>query len=212
MPDLPATERFTPDELRLELACALFARRKITSVTGARMAGVDLSHTFQRALGERGIEIVTREQFTRLRGNLEAALSFVIVVADTSVIVNLVRVGHDRLLQKIYGEVWIPQKVADEFRWQVSVNPRFHGLSLPGWLQIRNPSAIPPNLRDNDRLDAGECAALALAVEIRADAILIDEENGTRHRGGNGIKASRHPRHPAARKKRRADFFFDPGF
>ncbi|HEY5040900.1 MAG TPA: UPF0175 family protein [Verrucomicrobiae bacterium] len=62
MPDLPATERFTPDELRLELACALFSQRKITSITGARMAGVDL-FTFQGALGERGIEIVTREQF-----------------------------------------------------------------------------------------------------------------------------------------------------
>lgn len=62
MPDLPATERFTPEELRLELACALFAQHKVSSITGARMAGVDL-FTFQRALGERGIEIVTAKQF-----------------------------------------------------------------------------------------------------------------------------------------------------
>jgi predicted HTH domain antitoxin len=60
MPDLPATEQFSAEELRLELACALFARRKISSVTGARMAGVDL-FTFQRALGERGIDIVTEK-------------------------------------------------------------------------------------------------------------------------------------------------------
>jgi uncharacterized protein len=112
----------------------------------------------------------------------------VIVVADTSVIVNLVRVGHGQLLQKIYREVWIPTKVAEEFRWQVSVNPRFHGLSLPGWLQIRDPSAIPQNLRNNDRLDPGECAALALAVEIHADAILIDEENGREIAAEMGLK------------------------
>jgi predicted HTH domain antitoxin len=62
MPDLPATERFTPDELRLELACALFAQGKITSITGARMAGVDL-FTFQGALGERRVEIITQKQF-----------------------------------------------------------------------------------------------------------------------------------------------------
>ena len=62
VPDLPATERFSPDELRLELACALFAQRKVSSITGSRMAGVDL-FTFQRALGERQIEIVTLEQF-----------------------------------------------------------------------------------------------------------------------------------------------------
>jgi predicted HTH domain antitoxin len=60
MPDLAATERFSPEELRLELACALFAQRKVSSVTGARMAGVDL-FAFQRALGERGIEIVTEK-------------------------------------------------------------------------------------------------------------------------------------------------------
>jgi predicted HTH domain antitoxin len=60
VPDLPATEQFSPEELRLELACALFARRKISSITGARMAGVDL-FTFQRALGERRIDIVTEK-------------------------------------------------------------------------------------------------------------------------------------------------------
>jgi len=60
VPDLPATVQFSPEELRLELACALFARRKISSVTGARMAGVDL-FAFQRALGERGIDIVTEK-------------------------------------------------------------------------------------------------------------------------------------------------------
>jgi predicted HTH domain antitoxin len=64
LPDLPATERFSPDEFRLELACALFAQRKVSSITGSRLAGVDL-FTFQGALGERGIEIVTREQLAQ---------------------------------------------------------------------------------------------------------------------------------------------------
>ncbi len=101
-----------------------------------------------------------------------------IVVADTSVIVNLVRVGHDQLLRRIYQEVWIPGKVAEEFVWQASVNPPFQGLQLPAWLQIREPAAISPTLLANDLLDDGERAALALAVEMHADAILIDEKNG----------------------------------
>ena len=44
----------TADDLRLELACALYARGKIRAVGGAHMAGVDL-FTFQGALKERGI-------------------------------------------------------------------------------------------------------------------------------------------------------------
>ena len=61
LPDLPAPERFSPDELRRELACALFAQRKVSAITNARMDGVGL-FTFQRALGERQIEIATSKQ------------------------------------------------------------------------------------------------------------------------------------------------------
>ena len=60
LPDVPVTERLSADQLRLELACALFAQRKVSAIAGARLAGVDL-FTFQHALGERGIEIVTEK-------------------------------------------------------------------------------------------------------------------------------------------------------
>jgi predicted HTH domain antitoxin len=61
LPDVPATEDLSPEDLRLELACALFAQHKVSSIAGARLAGVDL-FSFQRALGERGIDIVTAKQ------------------------------------------------------------------------------------------------------------------------------------------------------
>lgn len=44
----------TPEEPRLELACALYARSKLTKVRGAELAGVDF-FTFQQALQERRI-------------------------------------------------------------------------------------------------------------------------------------------------------------
>jgi len=102
----------------------------------------------------------------------------VIVVADTSVVLNLTRVGHDGLLRSLFQEVWIPPEVHREFVWQASVNPRFRGLQPPAWLQLRAPAAILEPLRANPRLDDGERAALSLALELHADAILIDEENG----------------------------------
>ena len=58
LPDNPSLGQFTPGELRIELACALFARGKIGKARGAEVAGVDLI-AFQRALGERGMESYT---------------------------------------------------------------------------------------------------------------------------------------------------------
>jgi predicted HTH domain antitoxin len=63
VPDFPAAEQFSPDELRLELACALYGRGKIGKVDGSRMAGVDF-FAFQRALGERNIPQYTEEMLT----------------------------------------------------------------------------------------------------------------------------------------------------
>ena len=58
LPDLPAVTRMTEAELRLELACFLFAQGKIGKVGGADLAGVDFFE-FQRALGERRISSLT---------------------------------------------------------------------------------------------------------------------------------------------------------
>lgn len=43
LPDIPAATRMTEAELRLELACALYAHGKATKVSGAELAGVDFS-------------------------------------------------------------------------------------------------------------------------------------------------------------------------
>ena len=51
LPDIPAATLMTEVELRLELACALYAQGKVTKVSGADLAGVDF-FSFQKALGE----------------------------------------------------------------------------------------------------------------------------------------------------------------
>jgi predicted HTH domain antitoxin len=53
LPDLESTE-LTAADIRLELACALYGRGKLSAVAGAHLADVDLI-SFQGALKERGI-------------------------------------------------------------------------------------------------------------------------------------------------------------
>jgi predicted HTH domain antitoxin len=54
LPDTPATARMSEAEIRLELACALYAQGKVSAVGGTHLADTDLV-SFQGALADRGI-------------------------------------------------------------------------------------------------------------------------------------------------------------
>ena len=60
LPDTIENFRLTPGEVRIELACALYARGLIGRAGAMELAGVDF-FAFQHALGERGISIVTEQ-------------------------------------------------------------------------------------------------------------------------------------------------------
>lgn len=101
-----------------------------------------------------------------------------IVVADTSVLINLCCINRAELLRLLFQEVYIPSEVENEFRRLAERERRFHSLRLPGWVNVRSAAAIPDGVRKNPSLDAGEAAAIALALEMKADAILLDERHG----------------------------------
>ena len=101
-----------------------------------------------------------------------------IVVADTSILINLCRVGQSDLFQSLFHEVVIPPEVSAEFAALTASNPRFSGLCLPSGIREQSPVALLLTVRAAEGLDIGEAAALSLAVEICADAVLIDERRG----------------------------------
>lgn len=98
-----------------------------------------------------------------------------LVVADTSVLLNLCRVGHEHLLPALFREVQIPPAVHREFLQLSQTHPRFRGLALPEWVKTSPAVAVPREVADCPNLDAGETEALSLALQIQADALLIDE-------------------------------------
>ena len=101
-----------------------------------------------------------------------------IVVADTSVILNLCRVQHEYLLEKLFRRVLIPSEVADEFARLTKIEKRFSGLALPKWIEILPaPEPFPAEIIQA-QLDIGESAAIALCLKQKADALLIDEKVG----------------------------------
>ena len=101
-----------------------------------------------------------------------------IVVADASPLVALARIGRLELLHSIFGGVLLPEAVWQEL---VGAGVERSGVSEffeASWVQ-RRPAAdsgLVALLRRD--LGAGESEAIALAREIGADLLLIDERMG----------------------------------
>ena len=99
-----------------------------------------------------------------------------IIVTDTSVILNLCWLRHESVLSKMYEKVFAPTQVVLEFERKVRTDRRFIGLTFPQFVTIAEPLAIPESLLLNPDLDQGEIAALALALERGINDVLIDEK------------------------------------
>jgi predicted nucleic acid-binding protein len=94
-----------------------------------------------------------------------------LVVADTTPIHYLVLTGRDHVLPRLYREIVVPKQVLSELLHEGTPHSVFQWASSPpDWLQVRsgNPDLYP-------LLDPGEAAALAIAVQIRADGLLADD-------------------------------------
>ena len=94
-----------------------------------------------------------------------------LVVSDTSPLTALLQIQRGDLLPLLFDRILIPPAVRAEL-------VREHPV-LPAWLETQAPNSIPAAIADAD-LDAGETQALALALEVHADAVLIDERLGRR--------------------------------
>lgn len=101
-----------------------------------------------------------------------------IVVTDTSVVLNLCALQQERLLAAVFGRVLAPPAVMEEFERLASIDPRFAGLTFPSFVEVSAATQIAPALFLNERLHQGEREALSLAAELGADAVLMDERAG----------------------------------
>lgn len=97
-----------------------------------------------------------------------------IVIADTSPINYLLQIELIDLLPAIYSHVTIPPEVLAELQHEVAPEiVRSWTTNLPSWVAVvSNDGPAPWPI---DQLDSGERAALALALQLRADAVILDD-------------------------------------
>lgn len=101
-----------------------------------------------------------------------------IVVSNTSPLTNLAAIGQFHLLHDLYAELHIADGVwaelnAGGYRW-----PGRDAVAAAAWIQrhrVSNPSLVTLLQRD---LDRGEAETIALALDLQANLILLDEREG----------------------------------
>lgn len=108
-------------------------------------------------------------------------------VSNTSPISNLAIIGRLDLLKRRYGNVRIPPAVARELSALSHAGARagIAAAIADGWLVTETPVAPAPVLPL--ALDAGETEAIALALSLRADVLLMDERRGREAARSQGL-------------------------
>ena len=109
-----------------------------------------------------------------------------IVVADTTPVNYLILIGEIDVLAKLYGRVVIPFAVREELmRSRAPASVQAWIAQPPHWLEILSP--VPVLDAALAKLDAGEREAIALAEELSADQLIVDEIKGRREAERRGL-------------------------
>jgi predicted nucleic acid-binding protein len=94
-----------------------------------------------------------------------------VVISDTSPLNYLVQIGHEDILSKLFPSVIVPPEVVAELLHpRAPATVRTWAEKLPSWISVQ--ASTKPLTAD---IDAGELAALSLAVEIGVNVVLIDD-------------------------------------
>jgi uncharacterized protein len=110
------------------------------------------------------------------------------VVSNTSPIINLAIIGRVNLLRQLYGVILIPDAVYHEIVVLGTGLPGAVEVRTEPWFQRRSvvDTALVAQLRAD--LDPGEAETVALAREVNADLVLLDEKAARRHALSLGLK------------------------
>ncbi|MEZ4685013.1 MAG: DUF3368 domain-containing protein [Bacteroidia bacterium] len=104
-----------------------------------------------------------------------------IVVSDTSPVSNLIELGQIEILPTLFQTVIIPSIVEQELfnHPDPFFKQKLFEITNNAWLEVVDTSQLflPESIK-NARLDPGESFAISLALELKANALLIDERAG----------------------------------
>lgn len=108
------------------------------------------------------------------------------IISNTSPILLLIKLSRLDILQKLYSEILIPEAVYFELE-QGKDKPHYHDISNESWIKIMTVENCPA-LEAQSMLGAGEHEAISLALETKADLIILDDKLARKTAEEKGLK------------------------
>ncbi len=99
----------------------------------------------------------------------------VLVVSNSSVIIALVRICRLDLLEKLFGKVIVPEAVWKEAT--VEGKPGYEKIVRAGFLHVERARNMGLVALLEEFIDTGEAEAIVLALELKADLLLVDDRD-----------------------------------
>jgi uncharacterized protein len=109
------------------------------------------------------------------------------VVSNTSPLMNLAIIGQLDLLRHFYETIHVPDAVWNELVVQGKGKPGSDAIASAAWIQTHTVQNRHLVVALREQLDPGESEAIALALELKASLILIDESEGRRIAASYGL-------------------------
>lgn len=110
------------------------------------------------------------------------------VVCNSSTVIALVRIGHLDILEKVAKSLIIPPAVYEDIVIKGAGRPGAAEVREAKWIEKRNVSDRELVMRLNAILGLGESEAIALAKEIKADLIILDDEKARKTAISEGLR------------------------
>ena len=114
-----------------------------------------------------------------------------LVIADTGPLNYLILIGHIDILPVLFEKVVLPTTVLSELAsGKAPLLVRHWVANLPAWLEVRDAPLGQGEDASLKGIDAGEKAAIQLAVSLSADLLLMDDRKGVRAAQRKGLRVT----------------------
>jgi predicted nucleic acid-binding protein len=114
-----------------------------------------------------------------------------LVIADTGPLNYLILIGHIDLLPVLFEKVILPTAVQSELTSRKAPSIVRRWMANPAaWLEVREAPLSQPGDASLKGIDAGEKAAIQLALSLHADLLLMDDRKGVKTARSKGFRVT----------------------